>query len=200
MVSSQNESRKIIDPQFLVLAYCHGYFPMADSKTGSVHWYSPDPRAIIPLESFHTPESLVRIWKQKKFEIRFDSRFEEVMRQCGSREETWISEEIVQSYLELFRLGYVHSVETWYQEELVGGLYGVAIGGAFFGESMFHRIRDASKIALVALVKRLQEKNFSLLDTQFTTPHLVRFGTVEIPASRYQLLLQKAIRQKVTFS
>jgi leucyl/phenylalanyl-tRNA--protein transferase len=199
MFSSQKESRKIIDPQFLILAYCHGYFPMADSKTGPIHWYSPDPRAIIPLDTFHTPASLNRIWKQKKFEIRFDTQFETVMQHCADREETWISEEIVKSYLELYRLGYGHSVETWYQEKLVGGLYGVAVGGAFFGESMFHLARDASKMALVALVKRLQEKGFSLLDTQFTTPHLLRFGTVEISADKYKKLLTSAIRLKVTF-
>lgn len=190
---------RIIEPQFLLMAYCNGYFPMADSETGEIGWYSPDPRTIFDLDEFKVPRSLRLTIKKNLFEIRLDTCFEEVMRKCGERDKTWISEEIIQSYVELYRLGYAHSVETWKENRLVGGLYGVAGGGAFFGESMFSRERDASKVALVYLVERMKEREFELLDTQFITPHLACFGAKEIPKKEYLERLKKAIELPVSF-
>jgi leucyl/phenylalanyl-tRNA--protein transferase len=173
---------------------------MADAKSGEIQWYSPDPRAIFDLKKFHIPRSLSLTLKKKHFEIHFNRGYESVMRQCAEREETWISEDIIQSYLELYRLGFAHSVECWREEKLVGGLYGVSIAGAFFGESMFSIERDASKVALVCLVDRLKERGFELLDTQFLTPHLSRFGAEEIPRKRYLARLERALKKKCRFN
>ena len=186
-------------PDFLLMAYCNGYFPMADAGTGKIDWYSPDPRAIFDLNEFTISRSLKLTLKKVPFEIRLNRNFENVMIGCAERKETWISEEIVRSYVELHRLGFAHSVECWKDESLAGGLYGVAIGGAFFGESMFSHRRDASKIALVHLVERLRARGFELLDTQFITPHLSRFGAKEIPREEYLQRLKKAIRKKCLF-
>ena len=172
---------------------------MADSKTGEINWCSPDPRTIFDLNEFHVPRSLRLVMKKKEFEIRIDKRFEEVMRACSEREETWISETVIQSYIQLHQLGLAHSVETWKDGKLVGGLYGVAIRGAFFGESMFSRIRDASKIALVNLVARMKERRFTLLDTQYITPHLKRFGAREIPRSEYMKRLEESLTLNCSF-
>jgi leucyl/phenylalanyl-tRNA--protein transferase len=172
---------------------------MADSKSGEIQWYSPDPRAIFDLREFHVSRSLSTAVKQKRFEIEIDRDFEAVMRRCAEREETWISEEVVQSYLELYRLGFAHTVECWRENKLVGGLYGVSIAGAFFGESMFSIDKDASKVALVHLVDRLRERGFKLLDTQFLTPHLVRFGAKEIPRKQYLAMLEKALQKQCVF-
>jgi leucyl/phenylalanyl-tRNA--protein transferase len=172
---------------------------MADSKNGPIGWYSPDPRGVLELESFHIARSLRLTIKKKPFEVVFNQRFESVMRECARREETWISEDIIQSYLLLHRLGFAHSVECLEGDRLVGGLYGVAIGGAFFGESMFSQRRDASKIALVYLVQRLKGRGYVLLDTQFVTPHLARFGATEIPRDEYLKRLANAIQQKCRF-
>jgi leucyl/phenylalanyl-tRNA--protein transferase len=172
---------------------------MADSKNGPIGWYSPDPRGVLELESFHIARSLRLTIKKKPFEVVFNQRFESVMRECARREETWISEDIIQSYLLLHRLGFAHSVECLEGDRLVGGLYGVAIGGAFFGESMFSQKRDASKIALVYLMQRLKERGYVLLDTQFVTPHLARFGATEIPRDEYLKRLANAIQQKCRF-
>jgi leucyl/phenylalanyl-tRNA--protein transferase len=191
---------KIIDPEFLCTAYCNGYFPMADPKTGEMSWYSPDPRTIFELNTFHVPRSLKLTLKKKLFDIRINNRFEEVMRACAQREETWISEAIIKSYLKLHQVGIAHSVETWKDGTLVGGLYGVAIRGAFFGESMFSRVRDASKVALVHLVMRLKEKGYTLLDIQFTTPHLQRFGAREIPRVEYLQRLKEALTMTCLFA
>lgn len=166
---------------------------MADPKTGEISWYSPDPRAIFDLEGFKIPRSLRLTIKKDIFEIRLDTRFEDVMRCCAQRDETWISEEIIRSYVSLYELGYGHSVEAWNNGRIVGGLYGVAIGGAFFGESMFSIERDASKVALVYLVGRMKERGFQLLDTQFITPHLARFGAKEIPKQEYLKRLKSAL-------
>jgi leucyl/phenylalanyl-tRNA---protein transferase len=199
-VSVRRVKSRIIDPQFLLTAYCNGYFPMADSKTGEIGWYSPDPRAIFPLEGFKIPRSLKLTIKKGIFQVKIDTRFEEVMRGCADRDETWISEEIVRSYVRLHDIGYGHSVETWNNGELVGGLYGVAVGGAFFGESMFSAERDASKVALVSLVERMKERGFQLLDTQYITPHLSRFGAREIPKREYLKKLEIAITKECTFN
>ncbi len=191
---------KIIDPPFLLAAYCSGYFPMADPETGEIGWYSPEPRAIFELDEFHIPRSLKLTLKKHDYDVRIDASFEEVIRACAEREETWISEAIVQSYLQLFQLGHAHSIETWKKGRLAGGLYGVAVRGAFFGESMFSRVRDASKIALVHLVERLKSRGYALLDTQFITPHLKRFGAREIPRSEYLIKLEHALRLTCSFN
>jgi leucyl/phenylalanyl-tRNA---protein transferase len=162
-------------------------------ESGEIGWFSPDPRGIIPIEGFHAPHGLKRAMKRQRFDVKIDSAFEEVMRACADRSETWISEEIIASYVNLHRLGFAHSVETWLNNELVGGLYGVSIAGAFFGESMFHKVTDASKIALLVLVGRLREREFRLLDSQYVTNHLKSFGAVEIPRAEYLKLLRQAI-------
>lgn len=187
-----------INPEFLLQAYRIGIFPMA-MEQGEIGWFSPDPRGVIPLESFHQTKSLKRVVASQKFEIRINSSFSEVIDGCAERDETWIDETVRESYISLSANGYAHSVEAWYEGELAGGLYGVAIGGAFFGESMFSRKSDASKVALVALVEHLNRRQFILLDTQWTTPHLRKFGAVDIPKSDYIKKLNKAIRLEVSF-
>jgi leucyl/phenylalanyl-tRNA--protein transferase len=189
----------MIDSGLLLRAYASGYFPMADSASGEIAWYSPDPRAIIPLDEFKIPRSLRQVIRKGVFEVRIDTAFEEVIHACAKRKETWISDEIIGSYCELYRRGFAHSVESWHDAVLAGGLYGVALGGAFFGESMFSLSRDASKVALAALVGRLKDKKFSLLDTQFSTPHLARFGTKEIPREEYLALLRQAVQSPASF-
>jgi leucyl/phenylalanyl-tRNA--protein transferase len=178
----------------LLDAYASGFFPMADE--GRIHWYSPNPRGVIPLDRFHMPRRLARIIRQGRFEIRVDSAFRRVIEACAAdREEgTWINGEIVESYCALHAAGPAHSVEVWSAGELVGGLYGVALGGAFFGESMFHHVTDASKVALAALVDRLRANGFLLLDVQWVTPHLETFGAIEIARRRYLMLLEEALR------
>ena len=168
-------------------------------ESGEIGWFSPDPRAILPLETFHVPHGLRRVLKRGGFELRINTAFEKVMRNCATRRETWINEEIIASFCNLHRLGYAHAVETWLEGALVGGLYGVALGGAFFGESMFHTVTDASKVALHALVERLRAKRFSLLDTQWLTPHLQSFGAVEIPRRVYRELLAGCIDEPRSF-
>jgi len=182
----------MIEPELLLQGYRLGVFPMA-MEDDSIAWFSPDPRAIIPLENFHVPHALRRVARRKLFEIRIDNRFGEVVRACAKRSDTWINREIMESYGRLNELGYAHSVEAWSNGKLAGGLYGVAIGGAFFGESMFHRVRDASKVALVALVEHLRARRFALLDTQWLTPHLQQFGAIEISRAHYLRLLRRAV-------
>jgi leucyl/phenylalanyl-tRNA--protein transferase len=191
--------RSIIEPDFLLAAYAAGYFPMAESREGPIGWLSPDPRAIIPLDGFRVSRSLRQTLKKRSFEVRIDTAFEQVMRFCAEREETWISEEIIASYAGLHHSGHALSVEAWREGALVGGLYGVAIGGAFFGESMFSRAREASKVALAWLVDRMRERRFELLDTQFLTPHLVSLGAVEIPREEYLRLLTRALQVRCRF-
>jgi leucyl/phenylalanyl-tRNA--protein transferase len=192
--STPSRKPQAIAPDFLLAAYATGYFPMAESREGELRWCSPDPRAIIPLDAFNVSRSLYQTLKKNEFTVRWNTQFEEVIRQCAQRDETWISEEIIQSYLALHRLGVAHSIEVWKEGSLAGGLYGVALGAAFFGESMFSTVRDASKVALVRLVEQLQKKDFMLLDTQFITPHLARFGAIEIPRTEYLTLLATAVR------
>jgi leucyl/phenylalanyl-tRNA--protein transferase len=182
----------MIEPELLLQGYRLGVFPMA-MEDDSIAWFSPDPRAVIPLDRFHVPHDLRRVQRKEVFEVKIDNRFSEVIRACAKRKDTWINREIVESYENLHDMGFAHSVETWNKGKLAGGLYGVAIGGAFFGESMFHRERDASKIALVGLVERLRAKKFVLLDTQWLTPHLAQFGAIEIPRSQYLHLLTRAV-------
>jgi leucyl/phenylalanyl-tRNA--protein transferase len=174
---------------------------MAVNERGDIAWFSPDPRALIPLdERFHVPHGLRRTLKKGKFEVTIDADFAGVIRGCaGAHGETWISREILQSYTRLHREGHAHSIETRLEGKLVGGLYGVHVGGAFFGESMFHRVSDASKIALVALVERLRGRGFLLLDTQWTTPHLEQFGTFLLPKEQYLRLLKRAVAMQCVF-
>ena len=182
----------------LLHGYRNGVFPMG-LEDGEIQWFSPDPRTIIPLETFHVPHGLRRTLKKNLFEIRINTSFETVMRHCARRDETWINEEIIESYVALHREGYSHSVEAWQNGQLAGGLYGVALGGAFFGESMFHFVTDASKVALHALVMRLRERDFTLLDTQWTTPHLQRFGVLEISRKQYIQRLAESVHAKCSF-
>ncbi len=182
----------MIDSDLLLQAYRLGIFPMA-MPNDEIGWFSPDPRAILPLDHFHVTHGLQRERRRRQLEIRIDTSFESVMRACAARPDTWINEEIVESYVRLHELGCAHSLETWSANELVGGLYGVAIGGAFFGESMFHHASGASKVALWALVERLRARHFTLLDTQWLTPHLAQFGAREIPRALYLHLLNEAI-------
>ena len=188
----------MIDPEVLLQGYRLGVFPMAMAD-GAIEWFSPDPRAILPLEKFHVSHSLERVFASGTFEIRLDQSFVEVMRECARRPETWINGEIIASYRRLHQLGHAHSVEAWHDGKLAGGLYGVAIGGAFFGESMFHHVRDASKVALLGLVEHLRARKFVLLDTQWVTPHLQQFGAVEIPRAEYLHLLTTAVNLPRTF-
>ncbi len=198
MHSPRNKSGHLTT-DFLLMAYSNGYFPMADAESGEIGWYSPDPRAILDLERFRIPRSLRLTMKKEPFDIHINKSFKETIRACAMREETWISKEIIEAYCRLHEEGYAHSVEAWKGDQLVGGLYGVAIGGAFFGESMFSFERDASKVALVALVRRLRERGFLLLDTQFITPHLARFGAVEISRKEYLTRLATALEQQCRF-
>ncbi len=170
------------------------------AASGEIEWFSPDPRAIIPLGEFHVPHGLRRALSRKIFEIRVNTRFADVILSCSQRDDTWINPEIIESYMRLHDLGHAHSIEAWQDGELAGGLYGVAIGGAFFGESMFHRVTDASKIALCGLVERLRKRKFLLLDTQWLTPHLEQFGCVEIPRGDYVRLLARAIQLPRSFA
>ncbi|HUW81707.1 MAG TPA: leucyl/phenylalanyl-tRNA--protein transferase [Phycisphaerae bacterium] len=189
----------MLAPHLLLEAYRLGIFPMAD-EDGQIRWFSPDPRAIIELDRFHVPRTLRQVYRQHRFDVRVDTAFERVIRACADRPEpTWISPEIIQAYTRLHRLGHAHSVESWQGGCLVGGLYGVALGGAFFGESMFHRVTDASKVGLVVLVERLTQRGFCLLDVQFHTPHLARFGVQEIPRAEYLRRLQRAVLKTCRF-
>lgn len=194
------DGARVIDPGLLLRAYCAGFFPMAGDATGEIGWYSPDPRAIIDLEGFHVPRRLQRTVRAGRFEVRVDTAFEAVIRACAERDQTWISEEIIESYRQLFALGFAHSVESWSGGELAGGLYGVAVAGAFFGESMFSRRTDASKVALVALIERLKAAGIVLLDTQFSTPHLSGFGAREIPRGEYLQRLASALAVNARFA
>lgn len=155
-------------------------------EDGEIGWFSPDPRGVIPLdERFHVPHGLKRRMRKVAFDLRINVGFEAVMEGCADREETWIDGTVMRTYAALHRLGYAHSVEVWMEGELVGGLYGVAVGSAFFGESMFSRVSGASQVALVGLVERLRERKYRLLDTQWTTEHLKRFGALDLPKREY---------------
>jgi leucyl/phenylalanyl-tRNA--protein transferase len=188
-----------LDADLLLRAYGAGLFPMAASKQGPLSWFSPDPRTIIPLDGFNVPRSLSRVIRERPFEIRVNGAFDAVIHGCADRDDTWISREIIEATTELHRRGFAHSVESWRADELAGGLYGVAIGGAFFGESMFSRTPNASKAALVALVERLRTRGFRLLDVQYSNPHLAQFGTVEISRGNYLDLLAHALTLPAVF-
>jgi leucyl/phenylalanyl-tRNA--protein transferase len=188
-----------LTPQLLLSAYAQGLFPMAERRDSEeLYWVSPEKRGVIPLKEFHVPQRLARTIRTRPFKITADRAFAAVMGACASpapgREQTWINDEILRLYMALFAAGHAHSVECWRDGKLAGGLYGVKLGGAFFGESMFSRERDASKVALVHLVQALIRGGFALLDTQFLTAHLARFGAVEIPRAQYLRLLEDALK------
>jgi leucyl/phenylalanyl-tRNA--protein transferase len=193
----------VLKPELLIEGYCQGLFPMA-GEDGSIGWYDPQPRAIIPIEGFHVSHRLGRTVRSGRFEIRYDTSFEVVMRACAEpapgRETTWISEELVAAYTGLHQLGFAHCVEAWCDGQLVGGLYGVAIRGLFAGESMFSRERDASKVALVHLIERLRRGGYVLLDTQFIVgDHMLQFGTIEITRGEYKRRLATALHVLATW-
>ena len=196
--------RMHITPDVILKAYCLGLFPMAESRDDPyLHWIDPDWRGILPFENFHIPRSLRKTVRQGRFDVRCNTDFRSVIKACArptpKRQDTWINTTIADLFTDLFEMGYAHSIESWDGPDLVGGLYGVAIGGVFFGESMFSRANDASKVAFVDLVARLQKSGFLLLDTQFTNAHLLRFGAIEIPRERYKRLLHKALEQPCQF-
>jgi leucyl/phenylalanyl-tRNA--protein transferase len=197
-----NRTHDRITPDILLRAYAAGIFPMAESAESSeLRWFDPPIRALIPLDDyFHVPRRLARTLKQKPFTVRLNTAFDQVIRACAEsklgRDTTWINDEIVTLYSALYQRGHAHSIEVWDDTNLVGGLYGVSLGGAFFGESMFSRSTDASKIALVYLVNLLRSCAFSVLDTQFQTEHLTQFGTFEVTRVNYHHLLYPAIRNK----
>ncbi|GBD01237.1 Leucyl/phenylalanyl-tRNA--protein transferase [bacterium HR18] len=174
-------------------AYRRGYFPMADPQTGRIWWFSPDPRAVLPLAEFHVPRSVARLVRRGVFEVYHDRAFDAVVAACADRSESWLSKELQAVYRELYRVGHAHSVECWQEGQLVGGLFGIAIGGAFFGESMFHRVTGASKVALVHLVTHLRWRGFRLLDIQFLTPHFLQFGAEEISRHLFEKQLAEAL-------
>jgi leucyl/phenylalanyl-tRNA--protein transferase len=187
----------IIPPQVLLNAYAQGVFPMAEA--GAISWHRPAMRGLLPLdERFHIPHTLQRALKRRPFEVRWNTAFREVMLGCAQRDETWIDEVVVDSYVWLHRLGFAHSVECWDEEGLQGGLYGVALRGAFFGESMFSRKSEASKIALLDLVARLRQAGVVLLDTQWMTDHLRQFGGYELPRAQYERALAAALEVDVS--
>lgn len=193
-----------IPTDLLLKAYASGVFPMAESATDpEVFWVRPETRGIIPLDTFHVPRSLRKTIRRGVFDIRFDFDFEATIAACAeSREErpsTWINGPIREAYMQLHGMGHCHSVEAWRGGRLVGGLYGLTLGRVFFGESMFSKETDASKVCLVHLVERLKERGFVLLDTQFTTEHLMRFGAIDVPRARYETMLAEALTGSATF-
>ncbi|MDK9721840.1 MAG: leucyl/phenylalanyl-tRNA--protein transferase [Rhodospirillales bacterium] len=195
---------KGLTPEILLSAYAAGVFPMAESKTDDyLHWIDPERRGILPLDGFHLPKSLAKTIRKGVFEIRIDSAFEAVIDGCAApapgREDSWINPIIRRLFLDLHAMKLAHSVEAWKDGRLAGGLYGLALGGAFFGESMFSNVTDASKVALAHLVLRLQAGGFTLLDVQFITAHLARFGVVDIERARYHLLLARALQIPADF-
>jgi leucyl/phenylalanyl-tRNA---protein transferase len=195
-----------VTPELVLAGYRDGIFPMSDDD-GTLYWFSPDPRTVFEFDRFHVPRTVRQLIERNTFEIRIDTAFDEVIAACAAgRTRTWISPQIIDLYRQLHQLGFAHSVEAWHSSQpssgpqLAGGLYGVAIGGAFFGESMFFHVSGASKVALVALVERLKQRGYTLLDTQWTTPHLARFGSVEIPRRTYLNRLRRALALPCRFT
>lgn len=203
-VSSSN----VLTAQQLVGAYCHGIFPMADPRSGQIHWFCPEQRGVMPLDQFHVPRRLGRTVRQAKFSIRVDTAFTPVMLGCAAprraSNETWINEQIVRAYTDLHQAGLAHSIEAWSHPatgnpELVGGIYGVHLGGAFFGESMFSRQPDASKVCLAHLAGHLRQRGFTLFDVQYVNPHLAQFGALTITRTSYLLALEQALGMTITW-
>jgi len=187
-----------LQPDNMIRLYASGAFPMDDGN-GNISWYHPSKRVIIPLDNFNIPRSAKKLIVKNNFEIKFDTDYLSVIKGCANREETWISEKLIFAYKRLHKRGFVHSVETYFEDRLVGGLYGITFRGAFFGESMFSQIPGASKAALISLIKHLKERNFILLDVQYLTDHLKMFGAVEIEWDEYYNLLMKSYLSNTTF-
>lgn len=204
MTRSDDGGKRGLTPQILLRAYAAGIFPMADDADDpEIFWVQPEMRGVLPLNAFHIPKSLAKKVRQAPFDIRINTAFRQVIGACAEtttdRERTWINRTIRDLYCQLHGMGHAHSVEAWDDDQLVGGLYGVTLGRAFFGESMFSRKTDASKICLVHLVERLQERGFVLLDTQFTTEHLKRFGAIDVPHDDYEDMLADALAGEAEF-
>lgn len=187
-------------PDVLLVGYRNGFFPMAEERSGRIVWHRPDPRAIIPLDDVHISRSLLKTLRKRTFRITVDTAFREVITQCADREQSWISPEIIQAYCDLHESGHAHSIESWVGDELVGGLYGVSLAGAFFGESMFSRRSDASKVAFAHLIAVLRLRGFRLLDTQYINDFTESLGAVEIPDAIYQIMLADALDTPAIFS
>ncbi len=192
------DTQELLKPENMIRLYAQGAFPMAN-EYGEINWYLPQTRAVIPLDNYNYPRSLRKYLDESQLQFRFDSDPAAVIRQCADREETWISEDLITAYKGLMDYDFIHSVEVFKKDEMIGGLYGVAIGGAFFGESMFSKKSQASKAALITLIERLVRKNFVLLDVQFITDHLRMFGAVEISFGEFQELLEKAYSRNTEF-
>lgn len=192
-------SLNLLVPDLLVIGYRNGFFPMGDPESGEIHWHRPDPRAIIPLDAVRISSSLRATLRKGRYSVTFNTCFHDVIEACADRPDCWITPVVVDAYTELHHLGLAHSVESWHNGNLVGGLYGVSIGGAFFGESMFSRMNDASKVSFVALVSRLRERQFRLLDTQYINDFTASLGAVEIPDAEYLRLLQSCIDSETSF-
>jgi leucyl/phenylalanyl-tRNA--protein transferase len=190
--------KESLKPINMLNYYAQGAFPMAD-ENGKIDWYQPKTRTIIPLDKYNIPRSLKKFMETSDYKIKYDNDVMEIVKQCAKRKQTWISPELVEAYKGIHEIGFLHSVEVYQNDKLVGGLYGVTIGGAFFGESMFSKKSQASKSALVKLLERLRKKGFVVLDIQFLTPHLEMFGAVEIDFEEYALLLEKAYSKDVRF-
>lgn len=198
MTDNQNFSDDLLLPTNMIQLYARGAFPMAE-PTGEINWYLPEIRTIIPLDGYNVPRSLRKFMESIDFEYRYDTAVMDVVRQCANRPSTWISERLIEAYKGLYNLGYLHSVEVWQKNKLVGGLYGVTYKGAFFGESMFSAVSQASKCALIKLIERLNDRGFVLLDVQYENEHLKMFGTVQINYEEYHNLLIRAYKKNVVF-
>lgn len=192
------KSKNLFEPENMIMLYAQGAFPMAD-EDGNLDWYFPEVRTIIPIDNFNIPRSLKKFLEKSDFEFRFDTCTMEVVRNCAKRETTWISEELIIAYKKIMEKGFLHSVEVFKNNLLVGGLYGVTFGSAFFGESMFSKVSQASKAALSTLLQRLKEKNFTLLDVQYKTNHLEMFGAIEITLEEYQKMLINSYSKRLNF-
>ena len=200
MKESKNKIKQILqNPEAMIRMYAVGAFPMADSKKKEINWYMPEIRTVIPLNNYRIPRSLKKFLANSDFTFKFDSKIKTVIKSCAERKETWISDELIKAYSRMENSGYIHSVETYIKNKLVGGLYGISYRGAFFGESMFSKIPQASKTALVKLIEHLNSKNFSLLDVQYTTPHLAMFGAKEISFTEYTKMLELAYKSDCVF-
>ena len=199
MSREKNLSKEdLLKPENMILMYARGSFPMAD-ETGSINWYMPETRTIIPINNFNLPRSLKQFLEKTDFEFRFDSDTIGVIKKCADRESTWISKELIEAYIGLQKLGNLHSVEVYQKNVLIGGLYGVSYQGAFFGESMFSNVQQASKCALVKLIERLSERGFDLLDVQYQSNHLKMFGAIEISFQEFAELLFKSYKKNISF-
>ena len=192
------DNTKHLEPGFMISMYARGSFPMAE-EDGEINWYMPETRAVIPVNEFHVPRSLKKFMQTATFEHRYDSDIISIIKNCSQRNETWISKELIEAYEKLINLGYVHSVGVYENDELIGGLYGIAFRGAFFGESMFSRVPQASKYAMVKLFENLKIKGYEIVDVQYVTDHLKMFGTIEISYGEYVDKLVKAYQKEIEF-